>query len=217
MTELLRRRPTAMARRSSGRSGGYSAGLSAGLSLLEMLVVLVLASLLATLLVQGLGFFLSSSEAARRHASRAAEAHQQQHWFASSVRSMMPYLDPQRAFAGDAAAFAGITLEPLGAEPGLPRTVRWSVEPDGESVRYAESDGSQAGGVAWTVLREPGAALRFEYADRAGGWHPSWPVADAAREWIPGQVRLVGDDGRTLLSAHLSLHPVPVANFLEPL
>ncbi len=193
------------------------AGRSAGLSLLEMLVVLVLASLLATLLVQGLGFFLSSSETARRHASRAAEAHQQQHWFASSVRSMVPYLDPQRAFAGDAASFAGITLEPLGTEPGLPRAARWSIEPDGESLRYAESDGSEADAVAWTVLRAPGQALRFEYADRAGAWHPSWPQAAAPREWIPGQVRLVGEDGRTLLSAHLSLHPVPVANFLEPL
>ena len=190
---------------------------SAGLSLLEMLVVLVLASLLATLLVQGLGFFLSSSDTARRHASRAAEAHQQQHWFASSVRSMMPYLDPQRAFAGDAASFAGITLEPLGSEPGLPREVRWSIERDGESLRYAESGGSEATAVAWTVLRVPGEALRFEYADRAGLWHPSWPQAAVAREWIPGQVRLIGEDGRTLLSAHLSLHPVPVANFLEPL
>ncbi|MCY4342596.1 MAG: hypothetical protein OXE83_03375 [Gammaproteobacteria bacterium] len=196
---------------------GHSAGRSAGLSLLEMLVVLVLASLLATLLVQGLGFFLSSSETVRRHASRAAEAHQQQHWFASSVRSMVPYLDPQRAFAGDAASFAGITLEPLGAEPGLPREVRWSIEPDGASLRYAESGGSEADAVAWTVLHAPGQALRFEYADRAGAWHPSWPQAAAPREWIPGQVRLVGEDGRTLLSAHLSLHPVPVANFLEPL
>ena len=188
----------------------------AGLSLLEMLVVLVLASLLTTLLVQGLGFFLSSSDAARRHASRAAEAHQQQHWFASSVRSMVPYLDPERAFAGDASAFAGITLEPLGAEPGLPREVRWSIEPDGESVRYVESSGLDAA-ADWTLLRAPGESLRFEYADRAGRWHERWPVAEVAREWIPGQVRLVGADGRALLSARLSLHPVPVANFLESL
>ena len=202
---------------SAQRRVSAMAGHSAGLSLLEMLVVLVLASLLATLLVQGLGFFLSSSDTARRHASRAAEAHQQQHWFASSVRSMVPYLDPQRAFAGDAASFAGITLEPLSSEAGLPREVRWSIEPDGDSLSYAESGNSESGPVAWTVLRAPGEVLRFEYADRAGGWHPRWPEASAAREWIPGQVRLVGEDGRTLLSAHLSLHPVPVANFLEPL
>ena len=189
----------------------------AGLSLLEMLVVLVLASLLTTLVVQGSGFFLSSSEVARRHASQAAEAGQQQHWFASSVRSMVPYLDAQRAFAGDVASFAGITLEPLASQPGLPREVRWSIEPDGESLRYAESGGSADREVAWTVLRAPGEALRFEYADRAGGWHARWPVTEAAREWIPGQVRLIGQDGRTLLSAHLTLHPVPVANFLEPL
>ena len=199
----------------SQRMSGRSAGHSAGLSLLEMLVVLVLASLLSTLLVQGLGFFLSSSDTARRHASRAAEAHQQQHWFASSVRSIVPYLDPPRAFAGDATSFAGITLEPLGSEPGLPREVRWSIEPDGESLRYAESVGAQATALAWTVLRAPGEALRFEYADRAGLWYPSWPQATVAREWIPGQVRLIGEDGRTLLSAHLSLHPVPVANVLE--
>ena len=199
------------------RSAQFRPSAMAGLSLLEMLVVLVLASLLATLLVQGLGFFLSSSDTARRYASRAAEAHQQQHWFASSVRSMMPYLDPRRAFAGDAASFGGITLEPLGSEPGLPREVRWSIGPDGESLRYAESGASDATDLDWTVLRAPGKALRFEYADRAGAWHPSWPQDAAAREWIPGQVRLIGEDGRTLLSAHLSLHPVPVANFLEPL
>ena len=196
---------------------GHSAGRSAGLSLLEMLVVLVLASLLTTLLVQGMGFFLSSSDTVRRHASRAAEAHQQQHWFASSVRSMVPYLEPPRAFAGDAASFAGITLEPLGSEPGLPREVRWSIEPDGQSLRYAEAGASVGEATAWTVLSAPGEALRFEYADRVGGWHARWPVAEAAREWTPGQVRLVGADGRTLLSAHLSLHPEPVANFLEPL
>ena len=185
--------------------------------MLEMLVVLVLASLLSTLLVQGMGFFLSSSDTAQRHASRAAEAHQQQHWFASSVRSMVPYLDPQRAFAGDAASFAGITLEPLGAQPGLPREARWSIEPDGQSVRYAEAGAAVGEATAWTVLSAPGEALRFEYADRAGRWHASWPVAAAPREWIPGQVRLIAEDGRTLLSAHLSLHPEPVANFLEPL
>ena len=190
---------------------------AAGLSLLEMLVVLVMASLLATLLIQGLGFFLSSSGTAQRHASRAAAAQQQQHWFASSVRGVVPYLDPQRAFAGDAETFAGITLEPLASESGLPRAIRWTVEPDGESVRYAESGDSESGAVAWTVLRAPGAALRFQYADRAGDWHGNWPVAEASRQWIPGQVRLIGADGRTLLSAHLRLHPVPVANFRAPL
>ena len=180
---------------------------AAGVSLLEMLLVLVLASLLSALLIQGLGFFLAGMEAVQRHSGRAAAVAMQQRWFASTVGAMTPYLAPDRNFVGDAAAFEGVTQAALNAPPGMPRKIRWSIA-DGDSVRYAEE-----GELDWTVLREPGAALRFEYAGRDGEWRSQWRALPQARQWIPSLVRLTADDGRVLWLAGLDLHPEPVLNF----
>ena len=180
---------------------------AAGVSLLEMLVVLVLASLLSTLLVQGLGFFLAGMEAVQRHSGRAAAVAMQQHWFSSTVAAMTPYLAPDRNFIGDALAFAGVTQAPLNAPPGLPRKIRWSIA-DGDTVLYAED-----GEPDWTVLQEPGAALRFEYAGLDGQWRSQWQASPRARQWIPSLVRLTAEDGRVLWLARLALHPEPVLNF----
>ena len=180
---------------------------AAGVSLLEMLVVLVLASLLSTLLVQGLGFFLTGMEAVQRHSGQAAAAAMQQRWFTSTVGAMTPYLAPDRNFTGDAAAFEGVTLQPLNAPPGLPRKIRWSIA-DGDTVYYAED-----GELDWAVLREPDAALRFEYAGLDGQWRSQWRAVPRARQWIPSLVRLTAEDGRVLWLARLALHPEPVLNF----
>ena len=189
------------------RTAGWRMG-GAGVSLLEMLVVLVLASLLSTLLVQGLGFFLAGMEAVQRHSGRAASLAMQQRWFTSTVGAMVPYLAPDRNFIGDAAAFEGVTLEPLNAPPGLPRKIRWSIADD-DSVRYAEGDE-----LGWIVLQEPDAALRFEYAGRDGEWRTQWRALPQTRQWIPSLVRLTAEDGRVLWLAGLALHPEPVLNFL---
>ncbi len=183
--------------------------LASGLSLLEMLVVLVLTSLLSTLLIQGLGLFFSTMDRVQRYSARAAEDSMPQHWFAASVRSMVPYLEQPRAFVGESDAFEGMTLTALTAEPGLSRRIRWFIT-DLNSVHYRELDG-----VDWIILHEPRATLAFEYADRAGVWKTQWRSSAAARQWIPSQIRLTAEDGRILWSTHLALHPVPVINFRE--
>ena len=111
-----------------------------GLTLLEMLVVFVLVSLVGTLLIQGAGFFLGQYDNVKRIGRDASSEALQQRWFASTVQGMVPYLSPERNFAGDSAAFQGVTLQPLGARSGIPVAARWSILADdqGAAVVYAE-------------------------------------------------------------------------------
>ena len=181
-----------------------------GLTLVEMLVVLVLVSLLGTLLIQGVGFFLGKYATVKRVHREASLATLRQHWFISTVQAMVPSRLEARRFAGDASSFEGVTLQPLAAESGLPVRARWSIGDDGASqvVVYAEE-----GGARWTVLTSDDEGIAFQYADQAGQWHDRWPVANDARERIPGMVRLHSTAGRTVWLARLDLFPEPRPNY----
>ena len=186
-----------------------------GMTLLELLVVLALVALLGTLIVQGVGFFLSRFDTVQRVARDAAQAQMQQHWFASSVEGMVPYRQEAYQFNGDAASFAGITIQPLGAESGMPAVVRWTIETDvrGSVVTYAEDAApTNAGGLTWAILATP-ESLAFQYAGTDATWHDAWPPRDST-EHIPRLVRMVGVDGVVWL-AELDLFPEPVANYRE--
>ncbi len=183
-----------------------------GLTLIEMLVVLVLVSLLGTLLIQGTGYFLGRYAQVTRVHRDASLAALRQHWFVSTVRTMVPSRVETRQFTGDGTAFEGTTLQPLAAESGLPVRVRWSIsgDRDGDSVVYTED-----GGEPWTVLTSGEGELSFEYADATGAWQDQWRAASDARERIPRTVRLVSTEGGTVWLARLELHPVPVPNYRE--
>ena len=197
---------SAVARRVSAFSGDQE-----GLTLVEMLVVLVLVSLLGTVLIQGVGFFLGQYAAAKRVHHEASLTALREHWFVSTVQSMVPSRLETRRFAGDASSFEGVTLQPLARQPGVPARVRWSIGGDGSSeVLYAEE-----GGAPWTVLASRHEGLAFEYADFSRHWHATWPFASDARERIPHMVRLVSESGRTLWLARLHLFPEPVPNYRE--
>ena len=179
-----------------------------------MLVVLVLVSLLGTLLIQGTGYFLGRYAQVTRVHRDASLAALRQHWFVSTVQTMVPSRVETRQFTGDDTAFEGTTLQPLAAESGLPVRVRWSISGDreGDSVVYTED-----GGEPWTVLTsgEGDGDLSFEYADATGVWQDHWRAASDARERIPRTVRLVSTEGGTVWLARLELHPVPVPNYRE--
>ena len=207
-----RARPGLALMRRPRTSAGSSRRAQQGLTLIEMLVVLVLVSLLGTLLIQGTGYFLGRYAQVTRVHRDASLAALRQHWFVSTVRTMVPSRVETRQFTGDDTAFEGTTLQPLAAESGLPVRVRWSIsgDRDGDSVVYTED-----GGEPWTVLTSGEGELSFEYADATGAWQDHWRAASDARERIPRTVRLVSTAGGTVWLARLELHPVPVPNYRE--
>ena len=113
---------------------------ASGLTLLEMLVVFVLASLVGTLLIQGTGFFLGQYDTVKRIGREASSEALQQHWFASTVHAMVPYLAADRRFVGDSQFFQGVTIQPLSSRSGIPVAARWSIVAGeaGTAVVYAE-------------------------------------------------------------------------------
>ena len=114
--------------------------MASGLTLLETLVVFVLASLVGTLMIQGAGFFLGQYDNVKRIGREASSEALRQRWFASTVRGMVPYLSPERNFAGDSAAFHGVTMQPLGARSGVPVAARWSIVQTGEGAAVVYSE-----------------------------------------------------------------------------
>ena len=180
-----------------------------GLSLLEMLVVFVLVALLGTLVFQGLAFFSSRYEAVRDRHRDTRQSMLSQHWFVTSVGGLVPYGVEARRFVGTADAFAGITLAPLNADPGMPVQAQWRIVEDAGSraVRYAEN--SAAGDAEeWSVFASSAAELEFQYRDRDKRWHDHWPLQDAREQWIPTGVRLLRG-GRALWLANVETHPIP--------
>ena len=120
--------------------GATARRMASGLTLLETLVVFVLASLVGALMIQGAGFFLGQYDNVKRIGREASSEALQQRWFASTVRGMVPYLSPERNFAGDSAAFRGVTMQPLGARSGVPVAVRWSIVVTGEGTAVVYSE-----------------------------------------------------------------------------
>ena len=186
-----------------------------GMTLLELLVVLALVALLGTLIVQGLSLFLARYDTVQRVARDAGLAGLRQHWFASSVEGMVPYRQPEFAFRGNANAFAATTIQPLGADSGMPVRIRWSIEDVGPQslVNYDEAPApTNADGSAWTVLARPN-ALAFQYAGSNGDWLDAWPPPESA-ERVPRLVRLISPEG-TVWLAQVGLFPTPVSNYSE--
>lgn len=184
-----------------------------GLTLLEMLVVLVLTAMLAGLIVQGLGFFLGKYDAVRRIQAKSLENGLHQRWFISSVRNLVPLASIDRAFQGDGSQFSGISLAPLAGPSGRPSQISWAfVDSEAGTRELRYSEGTQ---IRWQILDARVETMRFEYADTSGSWHDRWPIASRRIERIPRMIRMVQEDGRTVWSAALALHPEPVPNFLE--
>ncbi len=182
---------------------------ASGFTLLEVLVSLVITTLLATLVFQGLGLFLSTTDNVRRAADEATARALRQTWFAESLRGLVAYFDGPEAFRGDARSLSGVSLSSLGAEPGLPRRIHWSIDAGGELLRY------RALGQDWPVYRDVGEQLYFDYVDRSGASLSQWRPDRSRPERIPAEVRLRGADGEIIWSAHLRLSPLPITNFRE--
>ena len=181
----------------------------AGLTLLEALVVFVLVASLGATVVQGIGFFSGQYAWAQRNHAVAFAASLRQQWFLDTVQGLHPYGVAARRFVGDGAAFAGLTLQPLFAEPGMPVRMRWSIAEAGtgagQQVSYQEEDGA-----AWPVFASEEAGLAFQYADAAGQWHERWPVAAKPLEWTPTLIRMRSVTRGDLWLARVEASPAPL-------
>ena len=177
----------------------------AGLTLMEMLVVLALLALLSAMLLQGLGAFADRYQTVQRLHRQGAQDALRAHWFASSVRGLVPVGVEAKRFRGAATGFEGTTLRPLAAESGMPARVRWAVGGGSrKSVTYAED-----GAPAWRILATDRPALAFEYGDSKGEWHREWPVFGARNEWLPRMIRLASGDA-PLWMASVEATPQPI-------
>lgn len=184
-----------------------------GLTLLEMLVVLMLLGLLSTALLQGMAFFSAKYEAVQRWRQDAGQAMLRQHWFAWSVSGLAAYGVEARRFTGDGYSFAGISLQPLAADAGLPVEARWSLsaeEGDAAILRYQERSGLSDEGVDWLIAQFDDPELRFQYADRAGRWHDRWPLPEALEDWTPKAIRLSSASEAPIWLAQVSVTLDPI-------
>ena len=200
------------AKRPAAAASG-SAARPLGLTLLEMLVVLMLLGLLSTALLQGMAFFSAKYESVQRWRQDAGQAMMRQHWFAWSVSGLAAYGLPAQRFAGDGFAFAGISLQPLAADAGLPVEARWTLsaaEGDAAILRYQERSGLSNEGVDWLIAQFDDPELRFQYADRAGRWHDLWPLPEALEDWTPKAIRLNSASEGPIWLAQLSVTPDPL-------
>lgn len=200
------------AKRPAAAASG-SAARPLGLTLLEMLVVLMLLGLLSTALLQGMAFFSAKYESVQRWRQDAGQAMLRQHWFAWSVSGLAAYGLPAQRFAGDGFAFAGISLQPLAADAGLPVEARWTLsaaEGDAAILRYQERSGLSNEGVDWLIAQFEDPELRFQYADRAGRWHDLWPLPEALEDWTPKAIRLNSASEGPIWLAQLSVTPDPL-------
>lgn len=200
------------AKRPAAAASG-SAARPLGLTLLEMLVVLMLLGLLSTALLQGMAFFSAKYESVQRWRQDSGQAMLRQHWFAWSVSGLAAYGLPARRFAGDGSSFAGISLQPLAADAGLPVEARWTLnaaEGDAAILRYQERGGLSNEGVDWLIAQFEDPELRFQYADRAGRWHDLWPLPEALEDWTPKAIRLNSASEGPIWLAQLSVTPDPL-------
>lgn len=193
------------------------------MSLLEMLAVFVLVALLSVLVVQGVGFFLGGYQALVRISRTDAQDALQRGWFAASIRGMVASQLSDRQFRGTAETFAGVTLQPLVAESGVPVKVRWTIrqrEDAGFALAYQEGENTETA-IAWTLRGQDAgmrgdsrarndAAIAFQYADSTGGWRAAWPLPQAPRERLPSAVRLVSETGETVWLVVLDIHYEPI-------
>lgn len=183
-----------------------------GLTLVEMLTAFVLLGLVSTLLFQGTGIFAKRYETVQRFHREGTVTGLQQHWFITTVQSLVPYGREARRFRGDASSFQGITLQPLASEPGMPTGVRWFID-DRDGLRalvYSEERGPSTQGVEWTVLAAPEPELQFRYADTQGRWHVRWPVEGVSTDWLPGAIGLFSSSDSTLWLARIEASANPV-------
>ena len=193
-------------------SSTTSRSRAAGITLMEMLVVFIILGLVTTLLFQGTGFFAARYETVQRLHREAAVSGLQQHWFITTVQALVPYGREVRRFQGNEFSFAGITLQPLMAEPGMPADARWFIEErDGSrTVYYREGWGAQMNGVEWRVLTAADANITFQYADANGRWRSRWPLDEVPTEWLPQAIRMVMPGKGTVWVARIDPSPAPV-------
>lgn len=158
-----------------------------GFTLLETLVALVIASLVSVLIMQGLSHALMLRERVLELTQYQREDALRRGWFNDSVQSLvadLPEIERHR-FEGEANGFRGLTLSALQELPGVPTTMAWQLEREGEIFRLLYGQGGNSGQLAW-AWQAPRA--RFSYFSPETGWQEAWPPAGYQGPPLPALV-----------------------------
>ncbi len=123
----------------------------------------------------------------------------QEHWFRSSVSSLIPDYPPEtehevffqaadpHTFQGDELGFHGLTLAALDAAPAVPMPFSWRLLYDGNTHLLYDN----AQGETWKIMRWQGNSGGFFYLDQSGKKHRQWPP-DADSPQLPQAIQLSG-------------------------
>lgn len=155
-----------------------------GLTLLEMLVVLIIAAMAITLGFQSLEQWGRADAAVSAFTQQGRQARLLQNWTQASIRALHPV--EERPFAGDAASWSGVTLQPVFELQGGATEVRWQIIQDGDAVAL----GIEESGTVTRVPLQGVSAAGFEYVDRSGAVYTQWPPALGLHDQLPSSVVL---------------------------
>lgn len=158
-----------------------------GISLLEVLVVLTLIAMISSVLFQGYAYMLGSYERIRERQMVELNESLVTGWWRSTLESVVPFYDDERAFSGTSESMQGASFSALGGRSGAAKAFGWSLQTSGgyQNLVYHEPPG-----IPLTVERWPAnEPARFEYLNESGEWQLEWRVGEDRQ--IPEAIRLI--------------------------
>lgn len=194
-------------------------------TLMETLVMLLISAMAMALMFQALAGFnrsrerVAALEGVRNNGTVVLD------WLRDSIRGLVAFDmtgltvnadDPVLGLKGNAQGFTATTLNPLLGTTGVPVTVSWQVQPaaDGDRLVYRET-----GQPPLTLpLREVG-TLHFDYLDKDGKAHASWPPQLGLQKPLPQAVELLtdGGDGSQVMTQSIAVpRPMPLTPYTNP-
>ncbi|OUD14312.1 prepilin-type N-terminal cleavage/methylation domain-containing protein [Thioflexithrix psekupsensis] len=170
-----------------------------GFTLLEVLVVLVIMTLLMTFLLQTLHHVATARVHILRQLNTFQQGAIQEFWFRHSTAGLIadyPDIEDNQAFKGEHRRFSGLTTAALHADAGVPTAFAWAiVEEKGQHILQYQTKSE-----TWSVLQWSGEGhtMGFQYADREGKWHDTWPPQQFGIEppQLPEAILLTAQRGR---------------------
>jgi prepilin-type N-terminal cleavage/methylation domain-containing protein len=161
-----------------------------GFTLLEMLVVLVVVGLVSVSLFEALAQMGQVSERLAPHLAVSEREGLLDGWFRNAVNGLLAdRAGGENIFIGGANGFSGLTLEPLGADPGGPTPFQWALV-YATSGNYTSLVYRGDGTPPREIRRWPGSKPSFSYLGPDLAWYDTWPPGLKQARQLPAAVRL---------------------------
>jgi prepilin-type N-terminal cleavage/methylation domain-containing protein len=166
-----------------------------GFTLLEMMVVLVVVGLVSVSLFEALAQMGQVRDRLAPFLTASEREGPLNGWFRQAVNGLVAdRVGGEHVLVGGANGFSGLTLEPLGADPGGPTPFQWALV-YATSGDYTSLVYSGEGAPPREIRRWPGSKVSFSYLGPDLVWYDSWPPALKRARQLPAAVRLA--DPRT--------------------